>query len=154
MRVIVAAGLVLLAWAAGANLRAEEAPVEKTEAKTAEADAPKAEGLVDAPEDLAKAIAEGVTLLDEKKYRAFVDRFVHPEEKKQAQDANWDEIAAEFGKEKAGELLAILKVVAKAKVKLSDEGKTAVFHFKPTEGKGKDTIRFGKFENAWYIHNH
>lgn len=152
MRAYVTIGVVALAWTACANLRAEEAPVAKTEAKSGEADKPKDEALVDQPEDLAKAIAEATKMLEDKKYKEFLERFVHPDDKKRI-TKTWDKVVEGFG-EKSGRLLEILKLIGKSKVKLTDEGKTASFTVNPALEGNKPTIRFGKIEKDWYLFNH
>jgi hypothetical protein len=107
----------------------------------------------DAPEReaLEKAIPYGISLLEAKNYKAFLEAFVKPDDLKQITKAQpMDEFAAEFGKEAAADVLTVLKKIKDLKPKLDEKGTTATYTL-PEAVKGETEFKFLKVDKYWYI---
>lgn len=108
----------------------------------------------DVRQDLAKLVPEIVRLLEAKEYAAVLDALVPPADfKKITAETPIAEFAKEFGKEKAGQLLEVLKSLTDKKPKLSDDGNTATFDLPENLAFPKKAITFTKIEGRWFIQN-
>ena len=108
--------------------------------------------------NLDKLVPETVRLLEAKDYAAVLETLVPPEAFKKitaltplAEFAA--EFAAEFGKEKAAQLLEVMKALKDKKPKLSLDGNTATFDLPENPVFPKKEIKFTKIEGRWFINN-
>ena len=107
----------------------------------------------DMPPSLEATIAEGITLLEEKKYEAFLNRFPVPEELTQMRkNRSLEELARTFAKEHAVRLLGMLQQIKTKTPKLSDEGRTAEYDVQ-WKNFSKHKLVFLKISDRWYLHN-
>jgi hypothetical protein len=98
-------------------------------------------------------IKEAIRVLKAKQYEHFLRWFAIPEEfKKKTELISSRDLANQFGKDKARELLAVLESIQGETPLLSDEGKMATFKVKK-ELSDKGSIRFRLIEKFWYIQN-
>ena len=104
--------------------------------------------------NLDKLVPETVRLLEAKDYATVLETLVPPADfKKITADAPLAEFAKEFGKEKAAQLLEVLKSLKDKKPKLSEDGNTATFALPENPVFPKNAIVFTKIEGRWYINN-
>ena len=107
----------------------------------------------DPREKLETAIPEAIRLLEAKEYETFLKTFVVPDDFQKITKKMWlNEFATQFGKDKAADLLQVLKSVKGKKPTLDSKEKKATFKHK-VKGVPKDSISFVKVENFWYIQN-
>ena len=105
------------------------------------------------PPSLEATIAEGITLLEEKKYEAFLSRFPVPEELAQMRkNRSLEELARTFAKEHAVRLLGMLQQIKTKTPQLSDEGRTAEYDVQ-WKNFSKHKLVFLKISGRWYLHN-
>ena len=108
----------------------------------------------DVRQDLAKLVPEIIRLLEAKEYATVLEALVPPADfKKITAETPLAEFAKEFGKEKAGQLLEVLKSLKDKKPKLSEDGKTATFDLPENPVFPKKAIDFTKVEGRWFINN-
>ena len=108
----------------------------------------------DVRQDLAKLVPEIVRLLEAKEYATVLEALVPPADfKKFTAETPIAEFAKEFGKEKAGQLLEVLKSLKDKKPKLSEDGNTATFDLPENPVFPKKAIDFTKVEGRWFINN-
>ena len=104
--------------------------------------------------NLDKLVPETVRLLEAKDYAAVLETLVPPEAfKKITALTPLAEFAAEFGKEKAAQLLEVLKALKDKKPKLSQDGNTSTFDLPENPVFPKKEIKFTKIEGRWFINN-
>jgi len=108
----------------------------------------------DPREKLDTAIPEAIRLLEAKEYETFLEKFVPPDLfKKITKETTLKEFATRFGKDKAADLLRVLKSIKDQKPTLDSKGTKATFKLKNEDKKGKDSISFVKVGKFWYIQN-
>jgi hypothetical protein len=104
--------------------------------------------------DLDKLVPEAIRLLEAKDYATLLETLVPPEDfKRITAETPLAEFAKEFGKEKAAQLLDVLKTLKDKKPKLSEDGKTATFDLPENPVFPKNKIVFSKVEGRWFINN-
>ena len=104
--------------------------------------------------NIEKLLPETVRLLEAKDFATVLETLVPPEDfKKITAQTPVAEFAKEFGKEKAAQLLEVLKSLKDKKTKLSEDGKTATFDLPENPVFPKKTIAFTKIEGRWFINN-
>lgn len=104
--------------------------------------------------NLDKLVPETVRLLEAKDYATVLEALVPPADfKKITAETPLADFAKEFGKEKAGQLLAVLKSLQDKKPKLSEDGNTATFDLPENPVFPKNAITFTKIEGRWFINN-
>ena len=106
----------------------------------------------DPRENLDTAIAEAIRLLEKKDYAGFLTTFSEPGRLAKRRDS-LQEFAAEFGRERAGMVLGVLKQIQKTKPSVSENGTVATFKVDPAPAGGRDNIRWRKTDRYWYIDN-
>jgi hypothetical protein len=106
---------------------------------------------IDPRREPATAVAEAIRVLERKDYATFLQTFARPEELKELlASKKIEEVAAEFGKEKAADILIALKAAAKMTPTLSREGTRADYRFeKPIGGESRITLE--KIGEYWYF---
>ncbi len=130
-----------------AGLLADSKPADKDKDKTSQevSDA--------AREKLETAIPLGIRLLEEKKYEAFLNKFVIPADlDKITAKTKLEDFAREFAKEKAGKLLAVLKEIKGETPKESEDGRKATFPLTKNVDL-REAITFVKIDKYWFIQN-
>lgn len=100
------------------------------------------------------AIADMLRLLNEKKHLELIQTYMSPADKERITAGKDSEgalelIAERFGKEKAGELAELLKLLQTKKPELGADGMTAHYDA-PGGGRGLDLLKVGE---RWYIKN-
>ena len=112
-----------------------------------------AAGSAETPPSLESTIAEGITLLEEKKYEAFLSRFPLPKELAQMRkNRSIEELARTFAKEHAVRLLGMLQQIKTTEPQLSDEGRRAEYAVQ-WKNFSKNKLVFLKISDRWYLHN-
>jgi hypothetical protein len=114
---------------------------------------PKRKG--DVREQLDTLIPEATRLLEKKEYKKVLELLVPPElMAKLTEKSNLDDFAKEFGQEKAGQLLAMLKAIKGVKPEMDKEGKRATYQLKEkVKDVPRDKIIFVKIDKYWYVQN-
>ncbi len=103
---------------------------------------------------LDKLVPEIIRLLEAKEYATVLETLVLPEDFKKITDTTpLAEFAKEFGMEKAGQLIEILKSLKDKKPKLSEDGNTATFELLENPVNGKNKLAFTKIEGFWFMNN-
>ena len=104
--------------------------------------------------NLDKLVPETIRLLEAKDYATVLETLVPPADfKKITAETPLAEFAKEFGKEKAAQLLDVLKSLKDKKAKLSEDGSTATFDLPENPVFPKNKIAFTKIEGRWFINN-
>jgi len=104
--------------------------------------------------NLDKLVPETIRLLEAKDYATVLETLVPPADfKKITAETPLADFAKEFGKEKAAQLLAVLKTLHDKKPKLSEDGNTATFELPENPVFPKNAITFTKIEGRWFINN-
>jgi hypothetical protein len=99
------------------------------------------------------AITEGISLLEEKKYEAFVKRFIKPDDlAKITEKMPLGDLAKGFGERKAPAMLLVLKEVKDVKPTMNEAGTTATYALKEAVA-GKESFSLVKIDKLWYIEN-
>ncbi len=102
-------------------------------------------------ESLEKIIPYGIGLLEAKNYKGFLEAFMTPDDLKGAtKKQTIDELAADFGKGPAADILMVLKKIKDLKPKLDEKGTTATYTV-PEAIKGETEFKFTKVDKFWYI---
>lgn len=103
---------------------------------------------------LETAVPHGITLLEEKRYKEFLEAFCVPAELKGLlRDQTLDEFADSFVKGgDADVLLRVLKSIRSQEPVLSEEGTVATYRVTEKDAP-RDTIEFVLIEGRWYIRN-
>lgn len=110
-------------------------------------------GSAETPSSLKATIAEGITLLEEKKYEAFLSRFPVPEELAQMRkNRSLEELARTFAKEHAARLLGMLQQIKAQTPQMFDEGRRAEFAVQ-WKSFSKKKLVFLKINDRWHLHN-
>ena len=105
------------------------------------------------PPSLEATIGEGIALLEQKKYEAFLSRLPVPEELAQMRkNRSLEELARTFAKEHAVRLLGMLQQIKTKTPQLSDEGRTAEYDVQ-WKNYSKNKLVFLKISDRWYLHN-
>jgi hypothetical protein len=103
-------------------------------------------------EQLDTAIPHGIALLEASKFKEFLETFATPEDlKKMKEVTSLDELAKRFGKDRAPNVIAVLKAIKDAKPKLEDDGKKATYPIPENLAETKQSIVFIRVGTAWYI---
>ncbi len=104
--------------------------------------------------NLDKLLPETIRLLEAKDFATLLETLVPPSDfKKITAETPIAEFAKEFGKEKATQLLEVIKSLKDKKPKLSEDGNTATFDLPENPVFPKNTIVFTKIEGRWFIQN-
>ncbi len=104
--------------------------------------------------NLDKLVPETIRLLEAKDYATVLEALVPPADfKKITAGTPLAEFAKEFGKEKAAQLLEVLKSLKDKKPKLSEDGTTATYDLPENPVFPKNKIAFTKIEGRWFINN-
>mgnify|MGYP006100860509 FL=1 len=112
-----------------------------------------ARGFADEVQTLPATIAEGITLLEEKKYEAFLGRFPVPEElDRMRKNRSMEELARTFSKQHAPRLLGMLRQIQSKEPQLSDEGQRAEYRV-DWKNFSQNKLVFLKISGRWYLHN-
>lgn len=103
---------------------------------------------------LETAIPHGIKLLEEKKFKEFIETFAHPDElKKILENTDLETIAKGLAEsDKGAILIKIFKDLQGKEPMLAENGSKATYKV-TTEGSPKDAIEFVKVEGRWYIRN-
>jgi hypothetical protein len=102
-------------------------------------------------EDLAAAIKSGVEMLEAKKYTAFLERYMLPDDlAKFKKSGEFDMIAGAF-KDHAEVMVKILKGLEGLKPEMSEDGAVATYDVSKLEGQHPDKIQFRQVKDVWYI---
>lgn len=103
---------------------------------------------------LRRSIDEAITLLKQKKYQAFLLRFVAPDKIDDLRDeeGSLDTFTKDFARRKAKTLLGVLKGIRSKKPTYNEDRTEATFRVKPNK-TGKDTIVWQLIDGTWYITN-
>ncbi len=110
-------------------------------------------GSAETPTSLETTIAEGITLLEEKKYETFLSRLPVPEELAQMRkNRSLEELARTFAKEHAARLLGMLEQIKTKTPELSDKGRKAEYAVQ-WKNFSKNKLVFLKISDRWYLHN-
>ena len=110
-------------------------------------------GFADEAQSLQATINKGISLLEEKKYEAFLGRFPLPDElARMRKNRSMEELARTFAKQHAARLLGMLKQIKEEKPQLSDEGRRAEYAVS-WKNFSKSKLVFLKIEDRWYLHN-
>jgi hypothetical protein len=105
------------------------------------------------PEQLTKALNEGIAMLDSKQYETFIERFVMPEDKvKKLKSKTMDQLVLGFAREKADSLERIFQSLKTKTPEISDDGKKATYTIE-MEPRKKQKIEFRRIGNEWYLKN-
>ena len=105
------------------------------------------------PSGLEATIAEGITLLEEKKYEAFLSRFPTPQELAQMRkNRSLEELARTFAKEHAARLLGMLQQIKAQTPQMFDQGRRAEFSVE-WKNFSKKKLVFLKINDRWHLHN-
>jgi hypothetical protein len=112
-----------------------------------------AQGKADPREELETAIPEAIRLLEAKEYETFLKTFIPPDDfKSVTKQVSLEEFAKRFGKDKAADLLRVLKAIKGTKPTLDPDGTKAPFKH-GIKGAPKDSITFVKMDGLWYLQN-
>jgi hypothetical protein len=108
------------------------------------------------PADLARAIGEGIALLEAGKHHEFLARFIDPDERRDlVKDGPIEAVVREFAKDHAAEDLRIFRVIH-ARTPTID-GDRATFRFSGVDiGNESDKTQgmgFRKVNGFWYLQN-
>jgi hypothetical protein len=115
--------------------------------------APAKPAKADPREKLETAIPEGIRLLEAKEHKTFLQKFAAPDDLARfTRKLSLEELARQFGKDKAVVLLKILRSVKGKKPTIEAKGKKATFKHN-VKGAGKESISFVKVDKFWYIQN-
>ena len=110
-------------------------------------------GFADEVQTLPATIAEGIALLEEKKYEAFLSRFPVPEElARMRKNRSVEELARTFSKQHAARLLSMLRQIQSKEPQLSDEGRRAEYGV-DLKNFSQNKLVFLKISDRWYLHN-
>ena len=110
-------------------------------------------GSADEAQSLQATITEGISLLEEKKYEAFLSRLPLPKElDRMRKNRSMEELARTFAKQHADRLLGMLQQIKEQKPQLSDEGRRAEYAVE-WRNFSKSKLVFLKIEDRWHLHN-
>lgn len=103
---------------------------------------------------LETAVPHGVKLLEAKRYKEFLETFVHPDDlAKLPPGQTLDDIAASFGQgDKASVMLAVFRSIRGEPPTLSEQGALATYKVTVKDAP-RDEIEFTRRDGRWYIRN-
>lgn len=104
---------------------------------------------------LETAIAEAVRLLEAKEYKKFLESFVAPEDLKRiTEQVPLEVLAEQFGRERAGHVLKVLRSIEKAKPQIDPNSREASFTIEQgLQLPGREKMVFIQVGGLWYIRN-
>ena len=109
--------------------------------------------IAEEPQSLPATIEQGISLLENQKYEAFLIRIPVPEElERMRKNRSMEEIARTFSKQHAPRLLGMLNQIKDEKPVISDEGRRAEYNVDWKNFSRKKLV-FLQISGRWHLHN-